>query len=126
MLKLSLDTNSVTFEDFSGVTDMEKPNAVKLTVSSSLPYQIDASLMTDIQNANGDNTMDMELLQIKANEEDESKYASFTALNTPITILDDQQPDNDVEHPIDLKLKGDLAFKKDVYKTTIKFEVAQK
>lgn len=127
MLKLSLDTNSVTFEDFSGVVDMEKPNAVNLTVSSSLPYKVDAYLATDIQNATKDKTMDKEILKIKANKSLESEYKSFTDVNiTPITLLDDQISGNDVVHGIDLKLVGGEAFKKDVYKTTIKFEVGQK
>ena len=127
MLKLSLDTNSVTFEDFSGVVDMEKPNAVNLTVSSSLPYKVDAYLATDIQNATKDKTMNKEILKIKANNSLESEYKSFTDVNiTPITLLDDQIAGNDVVHGIDLMLKGNLAHEKDVYKTTIKFEVGQK
>lgn len=127
MLKLSLDTNSVTFEDFSGVVDMKKPNAVNLTVSSSLPYKVDAYLATDIQNATKDKTMNKEILKIKANNSLESEYKSFTDVNiTPITLLDDQIAGNDVVHGIDLMLKGNLAHEKDVYKTTIKFEVGQK
>ena len=127
MLKLSLDTNSVTFEDFSGVVDMEKPNAVNLTVSSSLPYKVDAYLATDIQNATKNKTMNKEILKIKANNSLESEYKSFTDVNiTPITLLDDQIAGNDVVHGIDLKLVGGKAFEKDVYKTTIKFEVGQK
>ena len=127
MLKLSLDTNSITFEDFSGVTDMVKPNALELTVSSSLPYQVDAYLATEIQNADKNKNMNKEILKIKANVENEDKYASFTDVNTtPITLLDDQQANNDVKHGIDFKLVGGDAFEKDVYKATIKFEVKQK
>ena len=127
MLKLTLNTNSITFEDFSGVDDMEKPNGLNLTVSSSLPYKVDAYLVTDIQNATKDKNMDKEILKIKANEKDETEYKSFTDVNTtPITLLDDQIADNDVVHGIDLKLEGGKAFDKDVYKTTIKFEVGQK
>ena len=127
MLKLTLNTNSITFEDFSGVDDMEKPNGLNLTVSSSLPYKVDAYLVTDIQNPTKDKNMDKEILKIKANEKDETEYKSFTDVNTtPITLLDDQIADNDVVHGIDLKLEGGKAFDKDVYKTTIKFEVGQK
>ena len=88
---------------------------------------MDAYLATDIQNATKNKTMNKEILKIKANNSLESEYKSFTDVNiTPITLLDDQIAGNDVVHGIDLMLKGNLAHEKDVYKTTIKFEVGQK
>ena len=41
-------------------------------------------------------------------------------------LLGDQIPGSNMTHGIDLKLKGDIAYEKDTYKTTIKFEVEQK
>lgn len=71
--------------------------------------------------------MDKEALKIKANEKDETAYTSFTDVNiTPITLLDNQDANNNVVHGVDFKLAGGDAFQKDVYKTTIKFEVKQK
>ena len=124
MLKLSIDTNSITFEDFSGLNDLENLNAVNLTVNSSLPYKINAYLATEIKNSNGTNIMDKNLLNIRVNGQ--SNYNAFTDIATPIILLDDQEAGNDISHGIDLMLKGDLAYKKDIYKTTIKFEVEQK
>lgn len=124
MLLLSLDTNSITFEDFSGVEDMEKQNAINLTVNSSLPYKINAYLATEIQNSDGSNMMDKDILNIRVNGE--SNYNTFIDTTTPIVLLDDQPADNDVSHGIDIMLKGNIAHEKDIYKTTIKFEAEQK
>ena len=124
MLSLSLDTNSVTFEDFSGVDDMEKLNTVNLTINSSLPYQVNAYLVNEIQNADKSNTMNKEILNIKANSE--LSYNTFNDTVTPIVLLDDQIKGNDISHGIDIKLKGNIAHKKGAYKTTIRFEVNQK
>ena len=124
ILIMTLDTNSVTFEDFSGVEDMEKTNAVNITINSSLPYEINAYLPTEIQNSDKSRTMDKRILSIKANSE--TQYNEFTAINTKLTLLDNQPAGNDIVHPIDLRLNGSIAHEKDVYKTTIKFEAQQK
>lgn len=123
-LSVSLSTNSVTFEDFGGTEDLEKTNAIRLTVDSSLPYEVSASLPTEIQNSKKDKTMDKSILNIKANSE--LDYKTFPDINTKVSLLDSQIAGNDKIHDIDLKLKGGIAHEKDNYKTTIKFEVAQK
>lgn len=119
-----MDTNSVRLENFSGVDDMEKLDAVNLTVSSSLPYKINVYLESEIQNADKTNTMAKNILSIKANSE--STYNTFIDTVSPIVLLDDQLAGNDIVHGIDFKLKGNIGHKKDVYKTVIKFEVEQK
>lgn len=124
MLSLSLDTNSVTFEDFSEVENMEKLNAVNLTVSSSLPYKINAYLASEIQNSDKSKTMDKSIFNIRANGE--TNYQAFTDLVTPIILLDNQIAGNDTAHGIDLMLKGNIAHEKDMYKTSVKFKVEQK
>ena len=68
-LSLSLDTNSITFENFSGVEDMEKLSAVNLTVESSLPYEVNASLETEIQNADKTEVVDKSIFGIKSNND---------------------------------------------------------
>ena len=68
-LSLSLNTNSVTFENFSGVEDMEKQNAINLTVESSLPYEVNASLETEIQNVDKTEVVDKSILGIKSNND---------------------------------------------------------
>lgn len=124
MLSLSLDTNSIMFDGFSGVDDIEKLNAINLTVSSSLPYKINAYLSTEIQNGDKSKTMDRAILNIRANGE--SNYNTFVDIDSPTVLLDGQPADNNVSHGIDLMLKGNLAHEKDVYKTVIMFEAEQK
>ena len=125
MLSLSLDTNSVTFDNFNGTEDLIKENAVNLTINSSLPYKVDAYLASEIQNTNKDKTMDKEILNIKANSL--ADYKTFTDVAiTPITLLDDQEAGKDKSHGIDIKLKGGLSYERDTYKTTIKFVATQK
>src|SRR5699024_4348486 len=124
MLSLSLDTNIVAFDDFSGVEDVEKLNAVNLVVSSSLPYEVNAYLASEIQNNDKSKTIDKNILNIRANGE--MSYKSFFDTPNPLMLLDSQSSGNDITHGIDLKLKGNIAHEKDIYKTTIKFEVKQK
>ena len=123
MLSLSLSTNNITFEGYSGVEDVEKLNAVNLTVSSSLPYKVNAYLASEIQNSDKSNVIDKSILNIKANSDVD--YKEFIDTVNPITLLDNQSKGS-MSHGIDLKLKSDLAHKADVYKTTLKFEVEQK
>lgn len=124
MLSLSLDTNSVSFDNFSGVEDMEYLNGINLEVSSSLPYKLKAYLPIEIQNTTKTETIDKSILNIKVNGE--STYKTFNDLVTPVILLDNQFNGSNIVHNIDLMLKGNIAHKADIYKTTIKFEVEQK
>lgn len=124
MLLVTLSTNNITFEDFSGISDMEKLNAITLTVSSSLPYDIKSYLANEILNSDGTKKMDTKIFNIKANNTDDYKY--FTELSKGITLFNDEPSGNNKEHNIDLMLKGGLSYEKDNYKTVIKFEVTQK
>ena len=124
MLSLSIDSNNITFENYSGVEDIEKLNAVNITVSSSLPYEIKAYLPSNIQNADKSETLDKSVLNIKASGDTE--YRPFNNDSNPILLLENQVRGNGIVHSLDLKLKGNTAHKADVYKTTIKIEVNQK
>lgn len=124
MLVLSMNTNSITFEDFSGIEDVERPNAVELNINSSLPYDINAYLPVEIQNADKSKTMDMSILNIKENSE--SAYQTFSNTTDKIILKENNPSGNDLTHGLDIKLKGGIAHEKDAYKTTIKIEVVQK
>ena len=124
ILQMSLDTNSITFEDFNGIEDVEKTNAVNISINSSLPYQLNAYLSTEIQNSDKTNTMDKQILNIKENSE--SDYKEFENINEKVVLKDNCPAGNNLVHGIDIKLKGGIAHEKDVYKTTIKFEAEQK
>lgn len=124
MLSLSLDTNNVVFDSFSGIEDIEKQKAISLTVNSSLAYKIKAYLPIEIQNADKSETLDKSVLNIKVDTE--SNYQTFRDLVTPIVLLDYHVSGNNIKHGIDLKLKSnDNSHKADIYKTTIKFEIEQ-
>ena len=124
ILMMSLSTNNITFEDFSGVEDMTKENAVQISINSSLPYSLNAYLPTEIQNSDKLATMNKDILNIKENSE--SAYQTFINTTDKIILKDNNQAGNDLIHNIDIKLKGGIAHQKDVYKTTIKFEAEQK
>ena len=124
ILQMSLNTNSITFEDFSGIEDMTKENAVQISINSSLPYSLNAYLPTEIQNSDKSATMNKDILNIKENSE--SVYQTFSNTTDKIVLKDNCSAGNDLMHGVDIKLKGGIAHEKDVYKTTIKFEAQQK
>ena len=125
MLSMSLNTNSITFGNYTGTEDLTKENAVILTVNSSLPYKVNASLVSEIKSASNE-TMDSDKLNIKAHNEPEDEYKPFTAVNTAIEVVGLQTTTGaDNSHGIDLRIKSNEAYKADVYKTTIKFEATQ-
>ena len=123
-LSMSLNTNKVTFDNFSGVDDMEMINAVGLTVSSSLPYNLNAYLEGEIQNNDGSKVLDKSILSIKENSEID--YNSFRNTVDKIVLKDNCPYGNDIIHNINIRLNGGIMQDKDAYKTTIKFEVQQK
>ena len=123
-LSLSLDTNSIVFDDFDATEGIEMQNAVNLSVSSSLPYRVNAYLEDELYNSDKSKKIDKSILNIKSNKS--AEYRGFADIGTPITLLDDQNPDSDIVHGIDIRLNSTDTHKADVYKTTLKFEVVQK
>lgn len=120
---ISLNTNSIIFEDFSAIEDMEKTNAVTLTVGSSLPYDISANLDVPIQNIDKNITLDNNLISIKSS--DTSEYLTFGESNNTLTILNNEASPS-ANHGIDIRLNGGKTGKADIYKTVIKFTLNQK
>ena len=123
-LSISLSTNSILFDEFSGVEDLEKLNAVDITISSSLPYRLNSYLESELKNADGSKIIPKELFNIRLNREND--YKAFTNINEKLVLKDDCEKGNDNIFSIDLILKGSLMHKADVYKTVIKFEAEQK
>lgn len=124
MISLSLDTNAVTFEGYSGVEDMEKLRAVNLTVNSSLPYRVNVYMPSEIHNNDKSKSINIDLLNVR--ESSQNDYKQFSNTTDAITLLDNQVAGNNITHGIDLKLSSNLAHEADIYKTTLKFEVEQK
>ena len=123
-LSMSLDTNSVTFENYNNTEDIEKLGAVNITVSSSLPYDLNAYMPSGISNADGTKTMDSNLLNIR--EDSTSSYKPFVGVDTKISLKEDCSAGNNNIHTIDFKLNGSQSYDVDVYRTVIKFEAQQK
>lgn len=124
ILSMSLDTNSITFEDFNGTEDLEQNRAIELSINSSLPYEINAYLEEEIQNADKTEVMDKRILNLK--ESSTTDYKEFTDVKTKLNLVPNSSAGNNKIHSFDFKLNGGIAHKKDVYKTTIKFEAIQK
>ena len=116
----------VTFNNFSGTEDVEMLNAIGLTVSSTQTYKISATLDGHaIENADKTNTMDRSILHIKSS--DSTFYNTFKYMTSKTVLLSDNQPTGaNIRHGIDLKLKGNIAHEKDVYKAILHFTVEQK
>ena len=123
-LSLSLDTNTIVFEDFNGTEDMELLKAVNLTVSSSLPYDIKSTLATDISNPDKSIILNPMILNIKASST--NNYQTFTSTGDEILLISNESSGTNKLHSLDVMLDGGLVNKADVYKTVIKLEVIQK
>ena len=124
MLSMSLDTNSITFDGYSGVDAMEMLSAVNISINSSLPYDLNAYIPAEITNADGSSTIDFDILNIK--ESSESTYQQFADTTNKVVLKSDCAKGNGNIHNIDLKLDSNAAHKADIYKTVIKFEAEQK
>ena len=124
MLLMSLSTNSITFNDYSGVEDMELNNAINISINSSLPYKLNSYLLSEIENSDKSNRIEKDLLNIKASKD--SDYKTFNDVNEKLILEDSCDAGNNKSHSIDLRLKGSQAHKADIYKTVIKFEAEQK
>lgn len=123
MLSMSLDTNSVTFDDYSGTEDMEMLSAVNISINSSLPYQLNAYMPSEITNSDKSQVLPIDILNIK--EGSEATYQTFDNTTDKIVLKNNCLKGNN-SHNIDLKLASNQAHKANVYKTVIKFEAEQK
>jgi hypothetical protein len=123
VLELSLSTASIIFENFSILEPCEKLNAVELKISSSMAYNIDVSLESSIIGQSGGTVLENSTINIKSNNE--STYKSFSDAITNISLAQNQPKGNDVVFGVDIKIADNKVTLFDVYKTVLKFEVAQ-
>ena len=122
-LSMSLDTNYIVFDEFDSVDNMEKINALEISIDSSLPYDMFTHLESNIQNQDSSNILSNLILDIKENSEND--YQNFSTSNK-ILLKSNCSAGKNIKHNIDLRLNGGYINKSDVYKTTLKFEVVQK
>ena len=123
-VSLSLNTNSITFNNFSATENLALTNAINLTIGSSLPYQINAYLIKEFKNNSQNQTIDNNILHIK--EGSQNKYLNFETANKKLTFKDNCLAGDNISHNIDLMLKTDKAIDSDTYHGTIKLEIEQK
>lgn len=123
ILSLSLSTNSVTFEDFTGTEDIVILNAIDLSVDSTLPYDLNSYLESDILSIDGDKSMNKSIFNIK--ESSTQDYKNFAQINEKVTLLSDCESGFNKSHSIDMKLNSGV-IEAGVYKAVIKLEIEQK
>lgn len=123
-LSLSLNTNSIVFDEIDVTEDLEMQNAVNLSVNSSLPYKVNTYLESELYNSDLSSKLDKSVLNIKSNVDTE--YKAFTDVNVPIVLLDNQYAGMNNSHGVDIRINSADTYKADIYKATIKFEVEQK
>lgn len=121
-LSLSMDINSIIFDDFTGVESLEKKNALNLTVSTSLPYEINVYLEGGIYNSDKSQNIDKRVLSLKENNQND--YKEFYNQDK-IKIVENHPSGKNIVHRLDIRLNGGIINKSDIYKTTLKFEVKQ-
>ena len=89
------------------------------------PYEVSASLESEIQNKDKTEIMDKSILEIK--ESSTNSYKSFPNIGDAILLIENAPSSADIQnHSIDFRLKGNIPYKTDVYKAVVKFEVKQK
>ena len=123
-LHMTLSTNNITFEDYNGINDLMLDDAIEISINASLPYQLNAYMIQNIQNSDSSRFIDLDNFNIKDNSDD--NYKEFSSIGSKLILKDDCSSGNDIKHIIDLKLKGGDAHEADIYKTVIKFEAEQK
>lgn len=111
ILSVSLNTNSVTFNEFDGINDVELPGSLELTVDSNLSYNINAILESEIRNSDGTKIMDKSILGIKANTD--SAYSFFSSVGDKIILFENMNAVGAQNHLIDLCLKGGIPYEEE-------------
>ena len=84
--------------------EIEIPNSIELSISSSLPYQVKTSLVNEIKNNDGTKTLNPEILSIKANNS--SDYKTFNRVGQSILLLDNQSATDATNIGIDMRVNN--------------------
>lgn len=122
-LNISLSTNQIKFENFTGLEDVEIIKAIEMNVDSDKAYNISASIPSMIRNVDGDKELNPEVLSIK--ESNTPDYISFSSLNDSVLLVENVASGVNT-HTFDFKLNKDKFLEKDSYRAVIKFEINQK
>ena len=123
-LNVSLDTNYISFEDFNGVNDIEKNDAINITVNSTLPYSVEVSMPTNVVDEENTAMVDKNIFSIKESSSD--TYQTFDNSTEYLILLDNQSSGGANNHSIDIKLNAKVLPTTSIYKTVLKFKIEQK
>lgn len=72
---------------------------------------------------NTDKTKKIDINRLNIRDNENADYKEF---NKKLVLKDNCDAENDLTHNIDFKLKGNLVYEADIYKTVIKFKAEQK
>lgn len=122
-LSLSLSTNQIKFENFTGISDMEKLNAIEMNIDSIKAYDIFALIPNEIKNSDGTKTLSPNALSVR--ESTSPDYVKFENINQKILLIENLAPGVNT-HTFDFKLNKDSFSEKDSYRAVIRFEINQK
>ena len=120
VLELTLDTDSINFGDYTGM-DTKRVNIVA-TVSSTLPYNLKATLLDDIKTEDGKYIIPMDKLALYGEQEDEVQFSS----KGQTKVIDANCPQAwEAEHSIAIEVwDGDVAHQGS-YKANLRIEAEQ-
>lgn len=122
-LGLSLSTNQIKFENFTGIEDMEQLNAVEINVDSNKSYDIYALIPNEITNSIGDKILSPTALSMR--ESTSPDYIRFENINEKLLLMESVASGVNT-HKFDFKLNKDSFSDKDSYRAVIRFEINQK
>lgn len=122
-LGLSLSTNQIKFENFTGIEDMEKLGAIEMNVDSDKAYDISVSMPVEIKSIDGTKTVGLGALSIR--ESTSPTYSQFNNINEKILLIENVASGINT-HSFDFRLNKDSFSEKDSYRAVVKFEINQK
>lgn len=122
-LGLSLSTNQIKFENFTGIQDMEKLSAIEMNIDSNKAYDIYALIPSEIKNPNGDKVLSARALSVR--ESTSPDYTRFENINQKVLLMENVASGVNT-HKFDFKLNKDSFSDKDSYRAVIRFEINQK
>ena len=122
-LGLSLSTNQIKFENFTGIEDMEKLSAIEMNIDSNKAYDIYALIPNEIKNPGGDKVLSARALSVR--ESTSPDYTRFENINQRVLLMENVASGVNT-HKFDFKLNKDSFSEKDSYRAVIRFEINQK
>lgn len=122
-IKVSIDTNKISFINFDMTSDVEKTNALNIVVSSTSPYRIKSKIPSGFVGKKTGIVLGQDIISIK--ESSESEYINYPSIGEEIILVDNQPSGIEKVHSVDIKLNANSNFKKDTYNGKIRFEVNQ-